>query len=74
MALAVLAYWLGPYHGDANVLHAFVHIHEFDQMLVRAALRTILITHEFVKLGANMGDIEGAYRPPVDLICQWVDR
>jgi uncharacterized protein (TIGR02569 family) len=72
-ALAVFAYWVGPYRGDTSILSAFAHIREFDQMLIRAGLRMILITHEFAKLGATIGDIVGAYRPPVDLICQWVD-
>lgn len=73
-AVAVFAYWLGPYRGDTSMLWAFTHIREFDQMLIRAGLRTILITHELVKLGVPVGDLKRAYQMPVDSICQWVDR
>ncbi len=73
-ALAVFAYWLGPYRGDSSMLSAFTHIREFDQLLIRAGLRTILITHEFAKLGAPIGNLGQAYQMPVDSICQWVDR
>jgi uncharacterized protein (TIGR02569 family) len=38
LALAVLAYWLGPYRGNAGILEHFRDITAFDQMLVRAGL------------------------------------
>ena len=38
LALAVLAYWLGPYRGNAAILEHFRGITAFDQMLVRAGL------------------------------------
>ena len=56
-ALAVLAYWLGPYKGDRTVLEAFEDVPGFPQLLVRAALRSVLVWHEFGKLG---GSLEGA--------------
>jgi uncharacterized protein (TIGR02569 family) len=73
-AVAVFAYWLGPYRGDTSMLSAFAHVREFDQMLIRAGLRMILITHEFAKLGTPIGDFERANHMAVDSICQWVDR
>ncbi|HEX2910949.1 MAG TPA: phosphotransferase [Chloroflexia bacterium] len=41
-ALAVTAYWAGPYRGDIAVLSQFKHLKAFDQMLIRAGLRMLL--------------------------------
>ncbi|HEX2915983.1 MAG TPA: phosphotransferase [Chloroflexia bacterium] len=41
-ALAVTAYWVGPYRGDIAVLSQFKHLKAFDQMLIRAGLRMLL--------------------------------
>jgi uncharacterized protein (TIGR02569 family) len=41
-ALAVLAYWVGPYRGNAAILEHFRGITAFDQMLLRAGLRMTL--------------------------------
>ena len=41
-ALAVTAYWVGPYEEDIKVLHQFRSIRSFDQMLIRAGLRMML--------------------------------
>src|SRR5215469_815242 len=38
LALAVLAYWVGPYRGNSAILEHFCGITAFDQMLVRAGL------------------------------------
>ncbi|MDP9314874.1 MAG: hypothetical protein M3R24_29050 [Chloroflexota bacterium] len=38
--------WPSPYERDASGLSAFAQIRAFNQMLVRAGLRTILITQE----------------------------
>lgn len=46
-ALAVYAYWIGPWRNDLLVLKNFISIKEFDQMLVRAAIRMLLIMSEF---------------------------
>jgi uncharacterized protein (TIGR02569 family) len=72
-ALAVLAYWLGPYRGDETVLPYFTHLPEFDQMLIRAGLRTILIRHQFSKLGRSL-EGAAAFNRPISLICRWADR
>jgi uncharacterized protein (TIGR02569 family) len=42
-ALAVMAYWVGPYEGNMDMLKHFKNIKEFDQMLIRAGLRMALI-------------------------------
>jgi uncharacterized protein (TIGR02569 family) len=41
-AIAVLAFWIGPYRGNAAILERFRGIPEFDQMLLRAGLRMTL--------------------------------
>lgn len=41
-ALAVTAYWVGPYVGDKKILNYFKDVKEFDQMLIRAGLRMML--------------------------------
>lgn len=41
-AMAIAAYWLGPYLGDTSVLSHFDHVRAFDQMLIRVALRQLL--------------------------------
>jgi len=46
-ALAVAAFWLGPYRGDADVLAHFAHIPAFDQMLLRACIRSLLVMDGF---------------------------
>ena len=42
-ALAIFANWIGPRRGDASVLQHFAHIPDFDQLLIRAALRMLLV-------------------------------
>lgn len=49
-ALAVYAYWIGPWRDDKEVLNYFSDIKEFDQMLVRAGIRMLLIMSEFNKI------------------------
>jgi uncharacterized protein (TIGR02569 family) len=73
-ALAVLAYWFGPYRGDKNVLSAFAEVQEFDQMLVRAALRTLLISQEFGKRSGNLEAVTAEYRPSVAIIAAWMSE
>lgn len=42
-ALAIFANWIGPRRGDAAVLKQFAHIPNFAQLLIRAALRMLLV-------------------------------
>lgn len=73
-ALAVLAFWIGPYRGDADVLPLFAAIPAFDQMLIRMALRTIFVSQEFARLGAEIDSVEREYGPAVEIVCRWIDR
>lgn len=42
-ALAIFANFIGPRQGDLSVLEYFKHIPHFDQLLVRAAIRMLLV-------------------------------
>jgi hypothetical protein len=46
-ALAIFANWIGPRQGDVSVLRHFDHIPDFDQLLLRAAIRMLLIMSSF---------------------------
>lgn len=39
------ANWVGPRQGDILVLKHFQHIRAFDQMLLRASIRMLLVMH-----------------------------
>jgi hypothetical protein len=39
------ANWVGPRQGDLSVLKYFQHMQAFDQMLLRASLRMLLVMH-----------------------------
>ena len=42
-ALALFATWIGPRRGDPSVLRAFAGVREFEQLLIRAGIRMLLI-------------------------------
>lgn len=46
-ALAIYAYWIGPWRDDPKILKYFEDIPHFSQMLIRAAIRMLLIMSEF---------------------------
>lgn len=46
-ALSIYAYWIACYSGEESLLKYFEGIKEFDQMLVRAGIRMLLIMSEF---------------------------
>jgi hypothetical protein len=73
-ALAVLAYWLGPHRGDRAVLDAFDHVPDFPQLLVRAALRSVLIWHEFGKLGSPLPGATAAFERPVSMVVDLAEK
>ena len=66
-AQAVMAYWVGPYKGDIEILTQFEDILEFDQMLVRAGLRMALTQKD----PKNAIDLE-AYEKASKIIKQFV--
>jgi uncharacterized protein (TIGR02569 family) len=45
-AIAMFANWIGPRQGDASVLRYFAGVPHFDQLLLRAAVRMLLIVSE----------------------------
>ncbi len=49
-ALAVYAYWIAAWRDEEELLEHFQDIKEFDQMLVRAGIRMLLIMSEFNKI------------------------
>ncbi len=48
-ALAIYAYWVGPWKGDSEILNSFSQVPHFRQMLLRAAIRMLYIESEFKK-------------------------
>ncbi|MGI5827677.1 MAG: phosphotransferase [Patescibacteria group bacterium] len=46
-ALGMFANWIGPRQGDVKVLNYFRNVREFDQMLIRANIRMLLIMNNF---------------------------
>jgi len=42
-ALAMFANWIGPRRGDPSILQYFEDIPCFDQLLIRAAIRMLLV-------------------------------
>lgn len=66
-ALAVYAYWIGPWRGNVTVLENFAHINHFKQMLIRAALRMLLIASETKK-----ADLAERYLQATELVRKYV--
>lgn len=50
-ALAIFANWAGPRRGDSAALRQFAHIPNFTQLLIRAALRMLLVMVAIDRLG-----------------------
>jgi hypothetical protein len=73
-ALAIVAYWPGPYQGNMNILNMFMHVPAFTQMLVRVALSTILIVHAFGQIGGNIEDGAKEFAPSVHRIIEWLQH
>jgi uncharacterized protein (TIGR02569 family) len=46
-ALAVTAYWMGAYRYDPGVFGSFEHLRHFDQLLLRACIRSLLVMDGF---------------------------
>jgi uncharacterized protein (TIGR02569 family) len=68
-ALAVYAYWIGPWRDDISALANFESVARFDQMLVRAALRMLLIMSEF----GVVRDYE-RYVRATQIVQHWVEQ
>jgi hypothetical protein len=46
LAVAIFANWIGPRRGDASALRRFEGVRHFEQMLVRAGIRMLLVMSE----------------------------
>lgn len=67
-ALAIFAYWIGPWTGDMQVMKYFININNFDQMLIRAGIRMLLTKSEF-----NMqGDDYEEYNKATSLLIDYL--
>jgi len=45
-AVAMFANWVGPRRGDGSVLHHFESVNHFEQLLLRAVIRMLLVMSE----------------------------
>jgi hypothetical protein len=66
-ALAVTALWLCGYQRHVEAFPAFEHLREFDQLLLRALTRTLLVMD-----GLDGGDRLDEYRPSIEAVCERV--
>lgn len=64
-ALAICAFWVGAYHDNPQALTHFRHIPHFDQLLLRAGIRMLLIKHEFGQQSEVV-----RYERAFEIICQ----
>ena len=71
--LAILAYWMGPDRGELEILKKFTSIPNFDWMLVRAGLRELFISDEFLKLGRPIKGGPGKVERPAGIILEWIN-
>jgi Ser/Thr protein kinase RdoA (MazF antagonist) len=62
-ALAVSALWMCGYHQHVEAFPAFEHAREFDQLLLRALIRTLLVADGF-----RYTDRLDEYRPSIDIV------
>jgi len=70
-ALGMYANWVGPRQGDISVLKYFQHIQAFDQMLLRASIRMLLVMHV-------LGDLENwetcSEKQAAELVINYVQK
>jgi Ser/Thr protein kinase RdoA (MazF antagonist) len=62
-ALAIAALWLCAYQGHVEAFAAFEHAREFDQLLLRALIRTLLVMDGF-----GGADRLAEYRPSIETV------
>ena len=66
-ALAVTALWLCGYQGHVEAFPAFEQVREFDQLLLRALIRTLLVADGF-----GHADRLAEYARSIDIVCERV--
>jgi hypothetical protein len=71
LALAIFANFIGPRRGDSGVLGQFVGVRHFDQMLIRAGIRMLVVLSE-------VGDLDDwetcSERAAAETIIAWAVR
>lgn len=67
-ALAVYAYWIAAYRNDPDLLRHFAHVKQFNQMIIRAGIRMLLIMSEF----HNVHEID-KYRRATEIIHELIE-
>jgi hypothetical protein len=72
--IAVFAYWIGPARGDPIILNRFVHILDFDQLLLRVAISKLLVHYELKKLGRESANDIFYIQTPVQIVLDWMQR
>ena len=70
LALAIFANFIGPRQGDSAVLALFDHVSNFDQFLLRAGLRMLLVMSEINQLDAWASSSE---KVAAELIIDYVE-
>ena len=71
LALAIYANFMGPRQGDETVLSHFECIPNFEQLLLRASLRMLLVMSEFDMLDEWESSAE---KRAVEMVLQYLDR
>ena len=66
-ALAVTAFWMGAYEGHEHIFAAFASVACFDQLLLRACIRSLLVAHGF-----GQGEAVAEYAPSVEKVLRVV--
>lgn len=69
LALGMLANWVGPRQGDTDVLRHFAGVPQFDQWLIRAAIRMLIVVSE---LRGVAGWEHSSERRAADLVLRYV--
>jgi hypothetical protein len=68
-ALAVTALWLCAYHGHVEAFAAFEHVRHFNQLLLRALIRTLLVMDAF-----RGAEHLAEYQPSIDIVRRRLTR
>lgn len=72
--LANFANWIGPREGDFAVLRHFTGIPHFPQLLLREAVRMLLVVSELNGTGAAYEWARAPEKVAADIVLQWFDR
>ena len=57
-ALAIFANFIGPRQGDIEILKQFAQVADFKQLLIRAAIRMLLVMQYLQQVDAKLCQIE----------------